>query len=287
MTNDENFNQVVKQTTKKLQRIQSELWKRICRISLPVIEKLNSNYCCNVRDKPLSKEECDFIGMPKGFDGSMYALGKHVYQYAPKESQPSSKYRTYAGTNDLQPEFAIMTKSLSYLLSHYFHWETTTIQKMLESFDELPPACLGDMDGLTKSINASVNLANAAHYDANDLGVGISVWIEKVPNHLTDSYFVLPNLILWDNKEKTRYGLIIKLCDGCTILWDGSLLQHCTSIRILHGPSHSQSKLGDFYSVNFVNNGTTLSSISNIQNKQYQEDMGDDDGEKDWIQLAI
>jgi len=59
------------------------------------------------------------------------------------------------------------------------------------------------MDGLTKSINASVNLANVMHYNANNLGVGISVWIEKVPNSM-DSHFILPNLILKDNKEKTR-----------------------------------------------------------------------------------
>jgi len=76
---------------------------------------------------PLFQEDCDFIGMPKGFDGSMYALGKHVYQFAPRESPPSSKYRTYVSTNNLQ--FAMMAKSLSYLLLHYFHWETNTIFK--------------------------------------------------------------------------------------------------------------------------------------------------------------
>jgi len=287
VTNDENLNQVVEQTTVRVQRIQTDLWRRIRRISLPVIEKLNSKDYCNVRDNPLSKEECQFIGMEKGFDGSMYAIGKHVYQYAPRDSHPSSKYRTYSGTNDLHPELAMMSKSLSYLLSHYFHWETTTIRKTLESFDELPPACLGGMDGLTKSINTSVNLANAAHYDGNDLGVGVSVWIEKVPNHSTESYFILPNLILQDQNKKTRYGVIIKLCDGCAISWDGGLLRHCTSIRTLHGSSRSESELGDFYSVNFVNNGPTLSSLSNIRNEQYQEEMGDDDGEKDWMEFAI
>jgi len=81
--------------------------------------------------------------------------------------------------------------------------------------------------------------------------------------------------------------LITKLCNGCTISWDGSLLKHCTLIRTLHGPSHSFSELGDFYSVNFVNNGPTLSSLANIQNKQYQEEMGDDNGEKDWMEFAI
>jgi len=100
--------------------------------------------------------------------------------------------RRYAGTYDVQPGLVTMEKSLSYLLLHYFHLETTTIPKTLESFEELPPACLGGIDGLTKSINASVNFANAAHYDANDLGVGISVWIVKVPNHLMDSYSILP-----------------------------------------------------------------------------------------------
>jgi len=104
-----------------------------------VIEKVNSNDCCNVRDKPFSKEECDFIGMPKGFDGSMYALGKHVYQYAPKESQPSSKYRTYAGTNDLQPELAMMKKYLSYLCSYYFHWEPQQFKKCWKFLMTYPP----------------------------------------------------------------------------------------------------------------------------------------------------
>jgi len=92
VTNDENLNQVVEQTTVRVQRIQSDLWKRICQISLPVIEKLNSKDYCNVRDKPLSKEECEFIGMQKGFDGCMYALGKHVYQYAPQESHLSTEH---------------------------------------------------------------------------------------------------------------------------------------------------------------------------------------------------
>ncbi len=53
-------------------------------------------------------------------------------------------------------------------------------------------------------------------------------------------------------------------------------------IRTLHGPPHSLSELGDFYCVTFVNNGATLASISNIQNEQYKEEMGDDYGEKDW-----
>jgi len=41
VTKDNNLNQVMEQMTVRVQRIQSDLWKRICRISLPLIEKLN------------------------------------------------------------------------------------------------------------------------------------------------------------------------------------------------------------------------------------------------------
>ena len=63
------------------------------------------------------------------------------------------------------------------------------MRRTLESFDESPPACLGSIHGLTKSINASVKLANEAHKDCNDLAVGISIWIEMVQGHPTDSYW--------------------------------------------------------------------------------------------------
>jgi len=97
--------------------------EKICRNSLLLIKKINPNDCCNIRDKPLSQEECDFIGMPKGFDGSIYTLRKHVYQYTPRESQLLLKYRTYVSINNLQPGLATVANSLSYLLLHYFHWE--------------------------------------------------------------------------------------------------------------------------------------------------------------------
>ena len=70
-------------------------------------------------------------------------------------------------------------------------------------------------------------LANEAHYDCNDLGVGISIWMEWVQDHPTDSYFVL---LVTDNKKQTRSGVLIKLCDGCAISWDGALVKHCTLI---------------------------------------------------------
>jgi len=62
--------------------------------------------------------------------------------------------------------------------------------------DELPPACLGGIDGLTKSINTSVNLANAVYYNANNLHVGISGWIKKVPIIFNRQLLYFTKLIL-------------------------------------------------------------------------------------------
>jgi len=84
-----------------------------------------------------------------------------------------------------------------------------------------------------------------------------------------------------DNKRQTRYGVLIKLCDGCAISWDGALIKHCTSIRT---PSEYQfnqnAKLGDFYSFNVVHNGKNLAEMDRIQDLQYQEYMGDNNGVK-------
>ncbi len=64
------------------------------------------------------------------------------------------------------------------------------MRQTLQSFDELPPDCLGGIAAMTKSMNVSINLANEAHYDVNDLGGSISVWMKKVPENSTDTYFV-------------------------------------------------------------------------------------------------
>ena len=103
-----------------------------------------------------------------GFDGSMYELGKHVDLFVHHDINSTLQYCMYNGTAKMLPFLTTMSKSLCHLLSHRFHWETVTMRRTLGSFDELPPACLGGIDGLTKSINASINLANEAYYDCND-----------------------------------------------------------------------------------------------------------------------
>ena len=185
------------------------------------------------------------------------------------------------------PFLTSRSKSLCHLLSQCFHWESVTMRRTMESYDELPLACLGGIDGLTKSMNASINLANEAHYDCNDLGVGMSVWMEQVQDHPTDSYFVLPNLLVMDNKKQTRSG-VLKLCDGCAISWDGALIKHCTSIRTSSDYQFNQNaKLGDFYSFNVVHNGKNLAEMERIRDLQYQEYMGDNNGVKNLNDFAM
>jgi len=85
---------------------------------------------------------------------------------------------------------------------------------------------------LTKSLNILVNLANPAHYNCNDDGVGIGVWFEKDKTLCTDVYFVMPNILVDDSDGVMQKGLVIKLKDGCVISWDGTNIWHCISMRI-------------------------------------------------------
>ena len=164
------------------------------------------------------------------------------------------------------------------------------MRQTLQSFDELPPDCLGGIAAMTKSMNVSINLANEAHYDVNDLGGSISVWMKKVPENSMDTYFVFPNLLVKtsnDSDATTKNGLLVKLCDGCAISWDGAMLRHCTSMRIIPEDQYTKSsEPDDYYSFNVVHNGRNLLEMKRIRDAQYQEQMGDDNGTKDWNDFA-
>ena len=69
---DENLNQVGKQTLIWVQRTQSELWKRLWKLALPIADhlSLSEKECFSVQGKSLSKEQCSAIKLPVGFDGS-------------------------------------------------------------------------------------------------------------------------------------------------------------------------------------------------------------------------
>jgi len=71
-----------------------------------------------VHDELLTKEECEKAKMPHGFEGAMYAIGKHVDLYAKTESPSSQKYHCYTGMPDLMPGLGRLSQSMSHLFSH-------------------------------------------------------------------------------------------------------------------------------------------------------------------------
>jgi hypothetical protein len=84
---------------------------------------------------------------------------------------------------------------------------------------------------LCHTMDLSINLANASHYDVWDASQGFSIWTEDFPGSTKNWYFVLPNL--WGNfpdSDREYRGVAIKLTHGVLISWDGRLIRHCTSI---------------------------------------------------------
>jgi len=120
------LNQVVEQTMVKIQRSRSQLWNWVKNISKHVVDKLlhKQSKVYAVCDEPLTKEECEKAKMPHGFEGAMYAIGKHVNHYAKTESPSSQKYCFYKGSPELMPGLGRLSQSLCHLFSHQYHWDS-------------------------------------------------------------------------------------------------------------------------------------------------------------------
>jgi hypothetical protein len=100
---------------------------------------------------------------------------------------------------------------------------------------------LPGMDGcgrfghVTHSLDLSVNLSNASHYDVNDACQGFSIWTEDKPGTTDNWYFVLPNLRgTFPGSDREYIGIAIALSHGVLVGWDGQLIRHCTSVKTRH-----------------------------------------------------
>ena len=69
------------------------MWNWVKNISKHVVKKLlhKQSKVYTVHDEPLTKEECEKAKISHGFEGAMYAIGKHVDHYAKTESPSSQK----------------------------------------------------------------------------------------------------------------------------------------------------------------------------------------------------
>lgn len=69
---------------------------------------------------------------------------------------------------------------------------------------------------------ASKNLGNPPHVDPRDGHRSYCQWyVQGQANSVKDWWFVFPS-----------YGLVIELCDGVCISWDGRHAPHCTSVPV-------------------------------------------------------
>jgi len=86
------LNQVVEQTTVKIQQTKLQLWYHIKNVGKYIGGECSSktSKVYAVREDPLMEEECQKAKIPFGFEGAMYVIGKHVNHYAKTIFHPTA-----------------------------------------------------------------------------------------------------------------------------------------------------------------------------------------------------
>ena len=86
------------------------------------------------------------------------------------------------------------------------------------------------------TIDMSVDLGNASHFDVHDASQGFSLWTEEFPGRGSNWYFVMPNLHGMRPDGTAFSGLAVRLTHGVAISWDGRVIRRCTSLSQPDGP---------------------------------------------------
>jgi hypothetical protein len=86
----------------------------------------------------------------------------------------------------------------------------------------------GSEDRVAHSIDMSVDLGNASHFDVGDVLQGFLVWTEEVPGLAANCFFVMPNVCGMNNGTPFN-GVAVKLYHGTSICWNRRVIRHCTS----------------------------------------------------------
>ncbi|KAI2493370.1 hypothetical protein MHU86_21152 [Fragilaria crotonensis] len=175
--------------------------------------------------------------------GSMHPIGTRIM----KDNKTRERYKTSRGT--LQQEALRKAVVASARLAAVtIPTVLRIIQDVEEDGDLDPPE--GGMNGdggclrVSFTMDVSVDLANASHFDVNDATQGFSIWTEDEPGTTKEWYFVLPNVYgrrspSVDGKPGDIYhGVAIKLTHGVLIGWDGRVIRHCTSVMDRGSPAN-------------------------------------------------
>jgi len=103
-------NHINEQCTIHIQQVSDSVeWDQCREVSLYVGSRLqHADHPNPICHKPLTQQECINAGLPFGFDGNMYAVGKHVHQY-----EASRNYREYSNTHAYHPQLCIMLEMIA------------------------------------------------------------------------------------------------------------------------------------------------------------------------------
>ncbi|KAI2497450.1 hypothetical protein MHU86_17054 [Fragilaria crotonensis] len=176
----------------------------------------------------------------KGDVGSMHALGTNI-------TKGNMKPVPYATNRSVPPEMLCdMIVSLHAIGKACFP-DVLGVILGLEADSGLEPIPPMNGDGVERvgfTIDMSVNLGNASHYDVHDASQGYAVWTEDKPSVGFNWFFILPNVHGLKPDGATFSGLAVRLCHGAAICWDGRVLRHCTSISMPDGPNGERVSKG-------------------------------------------
>lgn len=171
----------------------------------------------------------------------MHAIGTHVEL----DGVTTVPYRA----NGRVPEHLLwnMVVSLSRVGRQYFP-QVYSVIRHKESDSGLKP--VEPMDGIDGqrvgyTIDMSVDLGNASHFDLHDASQGYSVWTEELRGRGENWFFVMPNLHGKHPDGKPFAGVAIRLTHGIAISWDGRIIRHCTSLSEPEGPDGKRVGAGE------------------------------------------
>lgn len=174
--------------------------------------------------------------------GSMHPIGTRIM----KDNKTRERYKTSRGTHEQEALRKAVVASAR-LAAVTIPTVLRIIQDVEEDGDIDPPE--GGMNGdggclrVSFTMDVSVDLANASHFDVNDATQGFSIWTEDEPGKTKEWYFVLPNVYgrrspgVDGKPGDIFHGVAIKLTHGVLIGWDGRVIRHCTSVMDRENPA--------------------------------------------------
>jgi len=184
----------------------------------------------------------------------------HVDAYKPNCSEPVH----YSGTEEFSSEITAFATLCLPQLKRCFHMEYIMMQQALHSFNEVSPSYLGGDSGISLSINVSHNFANSSHYNLLDYGASIMVWVlDNEASRNCDQYLIFINIIETVGSRQNKKDIMIKISDGMLMSFQGSSLQHGTTI-CQDSVTGLLCPKGNIYRIHF---GLSLPMLTSMQHK--------------------